>query len=291
VPGGVRDELIDPDALARAEAAIRTGLSDASASPAEAALSPGLLPQLVERRIATAALAETHEVLLGRFGRAVVSLAEAPRDPNALQRAFEARGLSTTSFEGGSLDLLRRLDHPFAIPLAPDVDRGTDAAPRAASGSQRWLAVVGFEGDRARVAGLLPGQVVTVGLDELEAHWLEIGIVVWERFEPVPPVLSSDDEGQGVRWLQRGLAELRFYEGLPTSRYDAATTDAVRRFQAARGLVADGVAGPLTQIALYAGMARYPVPRLSEGRPSTARRSDSTPASPPEPNAPTGGRG
>ena len=263
----------------------------AVAAPAPAPLSPGLLPQLVERRVATAALAETHEVLLGRFGRAVVSLEVAPRDPKALQRAFEARGLSATPFEGSSLDLLRRLDHPVAIPLAPDVDRATDAAPRAASDSQRWLAVVGFEGDRARVAGLLPGEVVTVGLDELEAHWLETGIVVWESFEPVPPVLASGDEGQGVRWLQRGLAELRFFEGLPTSRYDAATADAVRRFQADRGLVVDGIAGPLTQIALYAGMGRYPVPRLSARRSSTARPSDSTPASPSEPNAPTGGRG
>lgn len=291
LPGGVRDQLIDPESLARAEAAIRNGLSGAAASPAEAALSPGLLPQLVERRVATAALAETHEVLLGRFGRAVVSLEVALRDPNTLQRAFEARGLSATPFEGGSLDLLRRLDHPFAIPLAPDVDRATDATPRAASDRQRWLAVVGFEGDRARVAGLLPGQVVTVGLDELEAHWLETGIVVWESFEPVPPVLASDDEGQGVRWLQRGLAELRFYEGLPTSRYDAATAAAVRRFQADRGLVVDGIAGPLTQIALYASMGRYPVPRLSARRPSTARPSDSTPASPSEPNASTGDRG
>jgi hypothetical protein len=245
----------------------------------------------VERRAPAAALAETHEILLARYGRAVASLADAPRDPNTLQRAVEARGLTATSFEGGSLDLLRRLDHPFAIPLAPAVERASGDLLPAAADSERWLAVVGFEGDRARVAGLLPGQIVTVDVDELEAQWLETGLVVWERFEPVPLLLTANDEGQGVRWLQRGLAELRFYEGSPTSRYDAATTDAVRRFQAARGLVADGVAGPLTQIALYAGMARYPIPRLSEGPSTSARRSESTPASPSEPNASTGGRG
>lgn len=297
LPGTVRDELIDPDAMARAEAALRNGWSKDSATAAEPALSPGLLPQLVERRAAAAALVETHEVLLGRFGRAVASLAEAPRDPNTLPRAFEARGLEATSFDGGSLELLRRLDHPFAIPLAPAVDREGGEDPSAPEEGQRWLAVVGFEGDRARVAGLVPGQTVTVAIDELETHWLETGIVVWERYEPVPRMLSVDDEGQGVRWLQRGLAELRFYEGPPTSRYDAATTDAVRRFQADAGLTADGVAGPLTQIALYAGMARYPIPRLSGGPPSAARRSESTSASPPESIAPTlsstprGGRG
>ncbi|MCR9098141.1 MAG: AAA family ATPase [bacterium] len=301
MPGEVRDQLVDPEATARAEEALRAGLSGASEPVGEAALSPGLLAQLLERRAASAALAETHEVVLDRFGRAVDSLADRPRDPNALQRAFESRGLTATPFDGGSLALLRRLDHPFAIPLAASVDRGADERPSATTDRQRWLAVIGFEDDRARVAGLVPGQVVTVTVDDLEAHWLETGIVVWERFEPVPPVLTIDDEGQGVRWLQRGLAELRFFEGALNSRYDDATTEAVRRLQVDAGLVADGVAGPLTQIALYAGMTRYPVPRLSERAPSPLARdarpvradraTESTPASPPEPNAPGGGRG
>ncbi len=307
LPGEVRAELIDPDAVARAEEALRVGLSGEPVDVTESALTPGLLPQLVERRAASAALAETHEVLLGRFGRAVDPLAAAPREPSALRQAIEARGLSATPFDGGSLALLRRLDHPFAIPLASVIDRTGEEGPAAPEASRRWLAVVGFEGNRARVAGLVPGQVVTVAVDELEAHWLETGIVVWERYEPVPPVLTYDDEGQGVRWLQRGLAELRFYDGPATSRYDVATTEAVRRLQREAGLVADGIAGPLTQIALYAGMARYPIPRLSErtrpsaartagdartaGAEEAARRTDAHPASPPEPNDPRGGRG
>jgi peptidoglycan hydrolase-like protein with peptidoglycan-binding domain len=124
----------------------------------------------------------------------------------------------------------------------------------------------------------LPDQIVTISIDELRAHWLETGLIVWERFEPVPNLLGRNDEGQGVLWLQRVLAELRFYDGSPTSLFDAETIEALRRFQSARGLVSDGVAGPLTQIAIYGELARYPVPRLSraDGRTdgNTRRRAE-----------------
>jgi len=182
-----------------------------------------------------------------------------PADAGALRRAFEDRGLVATRFDGGSIDLLRELDHPVALPLVPD-STGVAGAPPAPA---RWVAIVGFQRDRARLAGLLPDQIVTVPVEELATYWRETGIIVWERFEPVPSILSRDDEGQAVLWLQRALAELRFLEVAPTSRFDGETQAAVRRFQADRGLEADGVAGPLTQIALYAGLGRYPIPRLS----------------------------
>ncbi len=300
LPGTVREELVDPAATVRAENALRAKLAAEKLEATETALSPGLLSQLLERRTANAALAETHEVVLGRFGRAVPAIAEAPRDANALQRGFEARGLTATPFDGGSFDLLRRLDHPFAIPLAA-------TGPDASDGARRWLAIVGFRGDRARVAGLVPDQIVTVTAEDLEAHWLETGIVVWERYEPIPTLLAQEDEGQGVLWLQRGLAQLRYLDGDPSSLFDAATTAAVRRFQRDAGLVVDGVAGPLTQIALYAGLPRYPIPRLSGStRPVEAaapefrttprsveaeelRTTTRTPT--PAPNGPRGGRG
>ena len=70
------------------------------------------------------------------------------------------------------------------------------------------------------------------------------------------------------------------------------TSEAVRRFQSEAGLVADGVAGPLTQIALYGGLSRYPVPRLSaaalEGT-DLSRSPEGAPAA--DLVAETGGRG
>ncbi len=246
-----------------------SGAASNAADPAEAALARGLLPRILESRNPQVALSETQAALLARFGRLSPRMAAAPSGAADLQRTFESRGLTATSFEGGSIELLRRLDHPIVLPLAaPASILGARFRPAVASGTPdpdtRWVVITGFDRDRARVAGLVRDQIVTIEIDELESYWLETGIIVWERFEPVPLMLEPDDEGDGVLWLQRALAELRFYRGSPTGLFDATTFEAVRRFQLDRGLVSDGVAGPLTQIALYAGMGRYPVPRLSQ---------------------------
>jgi general secretion pathway protein A len=237
-------------------------IPDRPATSREAALAPGLLPRLLANRNAQVALSESQTAMLRRFGRRVPAMAPAPSDPEELRRMIEGRGLRTTPFEGGSVELLRRLDHPVVVALVA-VPRGGGGGERLPV-NERWVAITGFRGDRARVAGLLADHVVTVKLDEIEDHWVGAGIVVWEGFEPIPEVLARNDDGQGVLWLQRGLAELGFFEGSPTSEFDAPTLSAVSRYQRDRGLVSDGVAGPLTQIALYADLGRYPVPRLSQ---------------------------
>jgi general secretion pathway protein A len=236
------------------------------------ALAPGLLPKLLAAQNPVEALDTTEHALLERFGRRVSTLESAPRSPEDLKVHLESRGLQATVFEGGSLALLRRLDHPVALALRVDgVGPGVDPL--------RWVAVVGFEADRVRVAGLMQGREVTVPVEEFEGLWIETGIVVWERFERIPEILSENDEGGGVVWLQRALNELDFHIPPPTGQYDEATLDAVRRFQIERGLIPDGVAGPLTQIALFGRLERYPVPRLS-----SAPATDSPPNSLPTPS-------
>jgi len=260
---------------------VRAGLQEPARIEAslETALAPGLLGDLIASRDDGAALSETRDVLLERFGRRVTSLVRKPNEIEDVRRAIESRGLMATSFDGGSIDLLRRLDHPVALPLAPAPRPQAAAAPTAPANEQRWVALIGFKDDRARIAGLVPNQIMTVTTAELEAHWLEAGMIVWERFEEVPSLLSGRDEGEGVLWLQRSLAELRYLDRSPTNRFDAPTRDALRRFQSDHGLVADGVAGPLTQIAVYAGIGRYPVPRLS--REVAAEKSTTFPFPPP----------
>jgi general secretion pathway protein A len=221
------------------------------------ALASGLLPELLAAQNPIEALGTTQHVLLERFGRRTSTLESAPRRAEDLKANLESRGLEATAFEGGSLALLRRLDHPVALAL-----RAEEARPAASP--LRWVAVVGFESDRVRVAGLMPDREVTIRIEEFESHWSETGIVVWERFERIPEILSHNDEGGGVVWLQRALNELEFHVAPPTGQYDLATLDAVKRFQSERGLIADGVTGPLTQIALFGRLERYPVPRLSD---------------------------
>jgi len=256
--------------------------------PAVTALSPGLFARLLASRDSQLAMTESQLAILEGFGRRVPKFAPAPRNVSALQSGIEKRGLVATPFDGGSIELLRRLDHPVLLPLRPFGMRTENAAgggrhAEASDSGPRWLAIIGFRDGRARVAGLISNRVVTVPIDELTAHWLETGIIVWERFDRVPEFLKMGEEGGGVLWLQRSLAELRFFEGRPSGTFDGNTLDALTRFQRTNGLVSDGIAGPLTQIALYAQLDRYPVPRLSRDIPPRARSASPAPA-------PTGGK-
>jgi general secretion pathway protein A len=247
------------------------------------ALGPGLLVHTLEGLDPNTAIGTTERALLARFGRNISSLAPIAETPTALEASLVAQGLEVTAFDGGSLSLLRRLDHPVALALeaggadSPESAAGAGRESALTSGSLVWVAVLGFEGDRVRVVGLLGEREVSVPIEEFEQHWSETGILVWERYEQIPEVLSSDDEGGGVVWLQRSLAELNYQSDTPTGLFDAATVEALKRFQRDRGLIADGVAGPLTQIALFGQLERYPVPRLSAD-PNTTQASDSPPA-------------
>jgi general secretion pathway protein A len=240
--------------------------SDAADKPDVTALSPGLFARLLADRNQQLAMTGSQRAILEGFGRRVPALIPAPANIAALRSGFESRGLTVTPFDGGSIDLLRRLDHPVLLSLTPARTRTNDVRrPDLDPSDQepRWLAITGFREDRARVAGLLSNRVVTVPIDELVAHWLETGIIVWEKYNQVSQVLTMGEEGQGVLWLQRSLAELHFFEEQPTGTFDSKTLVALTRFQRESGLVSDGIAGALTQIALYAQIDRYPVPRLS----------------------------
>jgi len=266
------------------------------AMPVEAlevtALSPGLLPRLLATRNRRLAMAESQRAILEGFGRRVPALAAAPRTTAALRSEIEGHGLTATPFDGGSIDLLRRLDHPVLLPLSPARTLGEDGRisnPSASNSDLRWLAVIGFDDDRAYVAGLIADRIVTIPIDELAAHWLETGMIVWERFDAVPTLLQMGEAGKGVLWLQRALAELDYFKGHPNGTFDGKTLVALTRFQRERGLVSDGIAGPLTQIAIYGQLDRYPVPRLSrdlsssdERQPSLARPQTFTPAPAPD---------
>ncbi|MEE8165763.1 MAG: AAA family ATPase [Myxococcota bacterium] len=236
------------------------------------ALAPGLLARILEARDPRVAMAVTEQALLERFGRKVPDLGPQATTAEALEASLRARGLEATPFEGGSLWLLARLDHPVALALRSPADAtsGAETSPSPI----RWVAALGFDGDRVRVAGLVEDREVTIPIDEFERHWTYRGIVVWERFERIPEILARNDRGGAVIWLQRALAELRFYREQPTGRFDNATADALERFQRERGLIADGIAGPLTQIALFGQLERYPVPRLSAD-PLSSDRPDS----------------
>lgn len=62
--------------------------------------------------------------------------------------------------------------------------------------------------------------------------------------------LQVGDRGPSVTTLQDRLRSTGYFNRRSTGVYASITADAVRRFQASRGLVVDGIAGPATQRAL-----------------------------------------
>ena len=95
--------------------------------------------------------------------------------------------------------------------------------------------------------------------------------------------LREGDTGEAVYILQAQLFELGYYSGRIDGRFSAETTDAVKAFQRANGLAADGIAGKGTQRALTDGSAvsapvhesqngEEPLPQA--GKLTTLRRGD-----------------
>jgi hypothetical protein len=72
---------------------------------------------------------------------------------------------------------------------------------------------------------------------------------------PLPAAgLKPGAKGAAVKQLQRALKSVGFSPGTIDGSYGPSTEDAVKRFQQAHGLVADGVAGSKTLAALRAAL-------------------------------------
>jgi Putative peptidoglycan binding domain len=67
--------------------------------------------------------------------------------------------------------------------------------------------------------------------------------------------LKPGDTGHQVKVLQLALAHLGFSPGTIDGQYGAGTTQAVKNFQTAHGLTADGVCGPQTIAALKTALS------------------------------------
>ena len=101
----------------------------------------------------------------------------------------------------------------------------------------------------------------------------------------VPEVsLRSGDTGTDVKTVQKQLKKLGYYKGTIDGKYGKTTVNAVKAFQEANGLTADGVAGQATYALLFSenvlakGTTPTPLPegnRESSGTWTTMRRYDS----------------
>jgi hypothetical protein len=67
--------------------------------------------------------------------------------------------------------------------------------------------------------------------------------------------LKPGDTGSQVKVLQRALGALGFSAGTPDGDYGPTTQSAVERFQASKGITADGIVGPQTLNALQKALS------------------------------------
>lgn len=119
--------------------------------------------------------------------------------------------------------------------------------------------------DTARGTVRLAGEV-TVSSVALRQWWNGRAHILWRDVEDLRHDLGPGSGGPAVRKLQGLLSEAGVYQTPPSGLYDDLTENAVRRFQEARHIVSDGIAGPITQILLYNSLGRVRRPTLSHAR-------------------------
>ncbi|MFN7784245.1 MAG: AAA family ATPase [Lysobacterales bacterium] len=121
---------------------------------------------------------------------------------------------------------------------------------RLTSGDREAWAVLLGSGD-ARVRLLLDGETVEAPRALFERLWLGEFHVVWRAPGFISGTLRRGDSGPAVDWLAQRLLEARHLSALSPGPqlFDAPLEQAVRRLQAAHGLVPDGIVGPETLLA------------------------------------------
>ena len=177
---------------------------------------------------------------------------ELPLDDEEAVALLESRGLNVVRILDSSLEELRELNHPVMLVLSTE------------QGDVRTVALHSLDESRASLIGVTDFDPLAVSVREVENQWDGEAMVVWEKFEDLPNVLSLGNEGRDVVWLQAALSELGLYKGSATGKFDDSTLRSVRTLQEGAKLPPDGAVGPRTQMVLYSKLPRYQVPRLQE---------------------------
>ena len=160
------------------------------------------------------------------------------------------RGLMATEVTG-TLDSLARLDTPalLQIPLP--------------GGGSRFLALVGIDRNGVAVAPAVNGRS-SLTRPELAAVWTGSATLLWKNFHDISPRLRTGSRAKGVKQLQELLKGAGYYDGPVGGIFDPMTDRAIRFFQQAEGLTADGKPGEQTLLLLYRRAGGFFPPGLSQ---------------------------
>ncbi|WP_420465267.1 AAA family ATPase [Panacagrimonas sp.] len=202
----------------------RPSIPPAAAEPSP--LDPAALERLLARNTTLAQLTN-------RLIRLWDSGIRVPRNANVC-RSLRAQGLECYR-TNGSLKDLRQMDRPAILTLTDD------------DGDKRHLLIAQLTEDRARFD--TADGLVDVALDDLRLAWTGEMFLLWRR-ETRQVQLAPGQRGPDIVWLRERLGEMMGKPVSRSDRYDASLKEEVRLFQEARDLIADGVVGIRSRIAL-----------------------------------------
>ncbi|MFT4569496.1 MAG: general secretion pathway protein A [Hyphomicrobiaceae bacterium] len=277
-------EVPAPEMPTVADAATPVGEVEFPSAPAVPADPVAGTPTVVE---APAAEVDTPEVV------PEVVVAE-PTTPPLLTASQGATALASRSAFELAADSLSRLLYLWEAPALGPLELRADALDLAAIADSRSLRYMSAQMTPAFLAALdLPAvleidipargesayvllerydreanEMTLVGGRRLAADtvlewWTGRTHIVWHDTHQLGANLGPGSGGPRVRTLQTLLREIGIYDGPSNAKFDALTENSVRRFQETRHVVADGIAGPVTQILLYNSLSSTKRPRLS----------------------------
>ncbi|HSN16787.1 MAG TPA: AAA family ATPase [Gammaproteobacteria bacterium] len=102
-------------------------------------------------------------------------------------------------------------------------------------------------------------------LGEVEPLWYGEYLLLWRPDAHATRPLAPGMNGSNVAWLRSQLATLQHTENSGDTRYDAALTAAVKRFQTEQHMQADGIAGEETLVRLSTALGTPGTPLLAVG--------------------------
>ncbi len=221
-----------------ATAAPSTAAIEAPAAPAPAADLDALLAQ----NAATTTEAAAYRRLLALWGTALTG------DTDPCGQAAKA-GLACLD-QHGSWAQVRMLNRPAVLTL-------TDQR-----GQRHRVVLTALDEQSATLT--LGERSERLPIDAVSRLWFGDFTVVWRPKSLRARQLSIGSSGEAVRWLRRKLSALHGSSVDPEHDdvYDQPLADAVQEFQRQHRLVADGIAGVLTQVVLDATLADPQSPLL-----------------------------
>ena len=171
----------------------------------------------------------------------------APEKDNDLCDALQKSDLHCYRSRNGLAEL-RRLDRPAVLKLRDQENRIHYALLTGLTGSSATLQV---------------GTVTQkVSLAALTRHFRGEFSLLWRAPRGFTGPVKQDDSGPQVDWIATQLAKIYGGEQAPQQVFNQQIRQQLRQFQAAQGLFADGIAGPVTlmQLNRVAGLQE---PRLN----------------------------